>query len=236
MKKLIILGGGGFASEIAETIEQINQASGSVGDVFQIVGFVYDGAENDKDTENWQESLYHLRILGEFDILESMDLFDVDFVCAVSTPEIKKKLVKKIKSLGGKFATLIHPKTILSPKTVMGEGCIIQSNCILTGYGIVLGDFVTLNDNVAIGHRAKVGSFTHINPNTNVSGEAEIGEDVFVGVKATILKAKIGNGAVIGACALVTKDVPDNLMAKGIPAVLFEKSSKRYRDNDVKNV
>lgn len=111
----------------------------------------------------------------------------------------------------------------------MGEGCIIQGNCILMGHNIVLKDFVTINDNVAIGEGSVIGNYCHINPNVNISGETIIEDNVFIGVKATILKAKLGEGSVIGACALITKEVPPNMMAKGIPAVYSEKTSKRYK-------
>jgi acetyltransferase-like isoleucine patch superfamily enzyme len=44
------------------------------------------------------------------------------------------------------------------------------------------------------------------------------GNDVFIGLRATVLTCRIGNGAVINACALVTKDVPPDTIAKGMPA------------------
>ena len=46
--------------------------------------------------------------------------------------------------------------------------------------------------------------------------------------RATVLPVKIGDGAVIGACALITKDVPPNMMAKGIPAKYYEMDRKEY--------
>lgn len=52
-----------------------------------------------------------------------------------------------------------------------------------------------------------------------------IGNDVWLGACATILKgSKIGNGAVIGAKALVKGEIPENAIAVGIPAKVL-----RYR-------
>lgn len=55
-----------------------------------------------------------------------------------------------------------------------------------------------------------------------------IGNDVFVGINVTILDGvKIGNGAVIGACSFVNKDVPDYAIVGGNPAKII-----RFRFND----
>jgi acetyltransferase-like isoleucine patch superfamily enzyme len=67
-----------------------------------------------------------------------------------------------------------------------------------------------------------------MNPHVVISGGTVIGDDVFIGLRATVLPAKIGDGAVIGACALITKDVPPNMMAKGMPAKHYEMDRKEY--------
>ena len=61
--------------------------------------------------------------------------------------------------------------------------------------------------------------------NFNDSKHTEIGNDVWIGTNAVILAGvKIGNGAIIGAGAVVTKDVPDYAIVGGVPAKLI-----RYR-------
>lgn len=51
------------------------------------------------------------------------------------------------------------------------------------------------------------------------SGKVEIGNNVFIGMKSTILKGvKVGNNVIIGANSLVTKDIPDNCVFAGNPA------------------
>ena len=53
------------------------------------------------------------------------------------------------------------------------------------------------------------------------SGEVRIGNNVFIGMNSTILKgAKIGNNVIIGANSLVNKDIPDNVVVAGNPAVV----------------
>lgn len=55
--------------------------------------------------------------------------------------------------------------------------------------------------------------------------EVIIGNDVWIGMRSIIMPGvKIGNGAVIGAGAVVTKDVPDNAIVGGVPSKII-----RYR-------
>ncbi len=55
-------------------------------------------------------------------------------------------------------------------------------------------------------------------------GEVIIGNDVWIGYGVTILSGvNIGDGAVIGACSLVTKDIPPYSIVGGIPAKLIKK-------------
>ena len=54
-------------------------------------------------------------------------------------------------------------------------------------------------------------------------GGVKIGNNVFIGMKSTILKGvRIGNNVIIGANSLVNKDVPDNCVVAGNPAKIVK--------------
>ena len=61
---------------------------------------------------------------------------------------------------------------------------------------------------------------------SNPKTELVIGDDVWIGNRVTILSncRRIGNGAIIGACSVVTKDVPNYAIVAGNPAKVI-----RYR-------
>lgn len=62
-----------------------------------------------------------------------------------------------------------------------------------------------------------------------------IGDDVWIGTRVTILPGvKIGTGAVIGACSVVTKDIPSYAVAVGNPARVIRQRGKKRDPNLLK--
>jgi putative colanic acid biosynthesis acetyltransferase WcaF len=60
-----------------------------------------------------------------------------------------------------------------------------------------------------------------------------IGEDAFVGARAFVLPGiTIGRGAVIGACSVVTKDVPEWIIAAGNPCKLIKPRATKSQDRN----
>lgn len=214
-----MLGAGGFAREVLDTIDIINK---NTDDAILPIGFVYDGGDNDAG------SLIHgLPVLGGLSYLKCVDFNEVQLVAAIGRPVWRRKMVEQAKEFGAKFMSVIHPTVTISKFAKIGEGTIFQRFCGIMP-NVVIGDFFVGNAFTSIGHDSQIGNYVHVNPYGFIAGNSIIGSDVFVGVKATILTCTVGDGAVIGACALVTKDVPNNTLAKGMPAKHYEINEKKY--------
>jgi acetyltransferase-like isoleucine patch superfamily enzyme len=95
-----------------------------------------------------------------------------------------------------------------------------MTGTILTN-DIIVQKGTLINLNCTIGHDCHIGEFSEISPGVNISGNCKIGAYSNIGTNATILpKITIGKNVVIAAGAVVTKDLPDNCMAAGVPAVI----------------
>ena len=71
---------------------------------------------------------------------------------------------------------------------------------------------------------AKIGSGCNICSHCFIENEVVIGDNVWIGDNVTVLpNVHIGKGCVIGANSVVTKDIPDNCIAVGIPAKVIKK-------------
>ncbi len=98
------------------------------------------------------------------------------------------------------------------------------------GYGLYLGHFmcIVISPLTKIGNNCNISQFLNIG--TNEGRGAVIGDNVYIGPHVCIVEdVKIGNNVTIGAGAVVTKDIPENATAAGVPAkVLNYNNPKRY--------
>lgn len=72
-------------------------------------------------------------------------------------------------------------------------------------------------------------------PDLELTSEITIGNNVYIGVRTTILLGtKVGNRCIIGACSLLKGEYPDNSVIAGIPAKVI-KTVDEYKEKAEKN-
>jgi acetyltransferase-like isoleucine patch superfamily enzyme len=87
---------------------------------------------------------------------------------------------------------------------------------------VVCTTAVTIGSRVAIGWGCNIlDSDFHSIDGAPIRAPVVIGDDVWIGINATILKGvSVGDGAIVAAGAVVTRDVPANALVAGNPAVI----------------
>ena len=115
-----------------------------------------------------------------------------------------------------------HPKLYIGDNTVIGRHCMITAkNLIQFGNNVLMGAYVQVID-----HNHGFRANQIIREQKAEIGEVIIGNDVWIGAGAKVLMdSHIGDGAIIGANAVVTGDIPPNAIAVGVPARVI-----RYRE------
>ena len=100
----------------------------------------------------------------------------------------------------------------------IGKNVFVNSGCCFQDQG-----GVTLGDGCLVGHNVVFATLDHDKrPGRRgdmTAAPIVVGKDVWIGAHATILKGvTIGDGAIVAAGAVVTRDVPPNTIAAGVPA------------------
>ncbi|VBB44606.1 putative acetyltransferase [uncultured Paludibacter sp.] len=126
--------------------------------------------------------------------------------------------------VSGSFDIYTGAKIYINKKAqlILGNGYInhnLNLSCfekIEIGKGVVISENVTIRD--SDNHTIKENK-------TSTTQPVKIGNHVWIGVNATILKGvRIGDGAIIAAGAVVNSDIPEKCLAGGIPAKIIKEN------------
>src|SRR5690554_1215969 len=208
MIDIAIFGAGGFGREVKTIIDAINKKE---PDAYNFIGFYDDGIEKDTIVNGFP-------ILGGINELNQIDNA-LALVISIGDPKIKMKILDKVNNPNINYPSIVHPDTSISNDDVqIGEGTIICEGTIIT-CNIKIGNFVVFNLMCTVGHDTVIDDYCAFMPSVNISGEVHIQKSVYVGTGAKIINLlEIGENTVIGAGAVVSKTLPANCTAVGIPA------------------
>lgn len=208
MKDLIIFGASGFGREVAWAVERINAQIPT----WNLLGFMDDA----DDIQGKEINGY--KVLGKTDDIGKYS--DAYYVVAVGASRTREKIVAHMKDVNPsiKFGTVIDPSVALSDLVKIGEGTIICAHTIIT-VNIEIGSHVIINLDCTIGHDAILQDFVTLYPSVNVSGITNIGRCSELGTGLQIIQGKsVGDYSIVGAGAVIVKDIPAKCTAVGSPA------------------
>lgn len=201
-----IYGSGGFAREVAWLAEDCGH---------EVVCFIDDDPSKIG------------RRLNDIDVV-TLDVAASQFpqaviVAGIGSPGARAAVTGRVAERGLQPATLIHPRVERSRRITLGTGLVICAGNILTT-NIVVGDHVHINLDCTIGHDVTLGEFATLAPGVHVSGCVRIGRRAYIGTGAAIINGTlehplvVGDDAVVGAGACVTRSVDPGVTVVGVPA------------------
>lgn len=206
MKRLLIVGAGGFGREVFHWVRQHPDH----GKLWQVAGFLDDKATA---LEGYD---YSPGIIGSIKDYQAApgDLL----VVGLALPKIKKAVVEHLLSRGGEFLTFVHPSAVLGGNVKMGRGTFVCPGAVITS-DVKLGEFVTFNCNSTMGHDAVLESYVTLSGHCDITGFCHVGEGAFFGSHAGMIpRTKVGAWAVVGAGSMVIISVKEGSTVVGVPA------------------
>lgn len=207
MKKLVIIGAGGFGREVQWLIERINEREA----IWELLGYVDDGVEKGTIVDG-------LPVLGTIKELREREE-SLAVVCAVGASVTRQKILEQIlDNTKLEFPNLIDPSVQMSKRIDMGRGNIICAGNILT-VDITMGDFNIVNLDCTVGHDVVFDSYITVYPSVNISGCVEIGEKVELGTGSQIIQGiHIVEDTIVGAGTVVVRNLAEAGTYVGVPA------------------
>jgi sugar O-acyltransferase (sialic acid O-acetyltransferase NeuD family) len=210
-RALLIFGAGGFGREVASWAGRARwQDEG-----FSAVAFIDDNAP--------AVELNGRPVLG---LAQAVERYPGAYVIAtVGDPRLRERLIGKALE-AGLVATvpLVHPNVEYDHDNVrFAEGVVVCAGSILT-VNIAVEAHAQINLDCTVGHDAVIGAYSTLSPGVHISGNVTLEPYAFIGTGAVTVNGhpgrplRIGTGAVVGAGAVVTKDVPGGVTVTGVPA------------------
>jgi sugar O-acyltransferase (sialic acid O-acetyltransferase NeuD family) len=206
----------GVSNELSDVYECINLLGKKV---LQIVINVKEKTR--ERTKDFNTRLQEFNARPLITLLENFTpQIDEEYFVVPTTPRKRGLIAYLTNTYNLQFSHLIHPTAYVSPLAKIGQGVFIGAKSVI-GPGCILMDHVFVNTGVSVGHDTIIHEYVRLNPGCNIAGHVEIFDSAMIGLGASVIQELIiGKGAVVAAGAVVIKDVKENTLVAGVPAIV----------------
>lgn len=199
-RALILLGGGGHASVVADSARAAD---------WRVIGFFDDDPA---------AQLPELVRLGSIDDAGAWcaDNPEAAIHAAVGEPMKRSDWLAHCGDV--KRAIIVHPSAVISSSASIEPGVFIAPRAVINARARI-GAGAIINTGAIVEHDVRVGAFAHVAPGAVVGGGASVSARALVGLGARVLPGvQVGEDATLGAGATATAAVGSSAVAVGTPA------------------
>lgn len=202
MKKLAILGASGHGKVVADIAEQLG---------WEQIVFFDDASKNDDPDGHWSVIGCTQELIGTLGDYQGV-------IVAIGNNQVRHQKLEQLKQIKAPLVSLIHPNATVSTYAQIGAGSVIMAGAVIN-IDAVISDGAIVNTASTIDHDCQLGTCVHVSPGANLAGAVEINDRSWIGIGASVRQSiSIGKDVVVGAGAVVVRDLPDSVTAVGVPA------------------
>lgn len=175
MRDIVIIGFGGHAKSVADSIERTGE--------YKIVG--YTDVQEDTSCDRYE-------YLGTDDMLE--DIYARGVKCAavcvgyMGKGDVRDRLYDMLKRIGFELPVITDPSAVVSETAEIGEGTFIGKGAIVNAEAKV-GKMCIINSKALVEHEDIIGDYSHVAVGANLCGQVKLGDHVFVGSGAVVVQS-----------------------------------------------
>ncbi|MDO9578406.1 MAG: hypothetical protein Q7J16_11020 [Candidatus Cloacimonadales bacterium] len=216
-KKVIILGGLGNGSVIANAIIDANQRG------YDEIGFA--GYLNDREpTGSKIEGLPVLGKLSDVKTFLEQGFYFINTIYRIDGQQERIELFQNLQIPDSALATFIHPLAYVAPNVELGAGCVAMPNAAISS-GVKLGKCCLVMVNATIGHNNTIGDHCHFAAQSCTSSFVEIADGVHLGLNCCVREnLKIGRNSTLGMGSVLLENIGNNEIWAGNPARFIRKT------------
>lgn len=195
-KPLILIGGGGHASVLADIL---------LGQRRDIVAVI---SPNDLSSRAVFTGLVHLTQDEEVKRFSPDSVYLVNGIGMLPRSTLRQRVNQQFLELGYQFETVIASDAHVSRFATIHSGVQILSGARVQT-GAVVGEHTIVNSGALVEHDCQIGAYNHIAPNATLCGDVLTEENVYIGANATVIQGlALEAQSTVGAGAILTQSLP----------------------------
>lgn len=135
---------------------------------------------------------------------------ELEFSVSVGEPRGRELIADRVEGAGYSLATLVDPNWIrIYQSTILEPGVIILNDTVSLDCNVTIRKNVLLQTYTVVGHGTVLGPHCSVSPFSMICGDCKIGRAVFFGAHCAVKEdTAVGDHAIVGMGAVVTRDVP----------------------------
>ena len=215
-KKVIIIGGIGNGSVIAEAIEE---AFGLDSQEVQLAGYL-------NDREPVGSSIERFPVLGKLEdinqFLNDPTYYFINTILRIEGNDERVEMFSKLDIPDERMFTFIHPSVYYPSSLEIGHGSVVMPNCSISS-GVKIKNNSLIMVSCTLGHNSTIHNFCHIAAASCIGSNVNLYDRSHVGLNSTIKEqCSIGENSTLGMGSVLTKNIPANEIWLGVPAKHFK--------------
>ena len=203
--KLLIIGASGHGKVAADIALKMN--------IWQNIAFL-------DDDENIKFSM-GIEVVGKSnEVFEHIN--DCDIFVGIGNNVTRKKIQERLEAEGARIPTLIHSNAILGEQVEVGSGTAVMAGVVINCC-TKIGKGCIINTSASVDHDNVIEDFVHISPGAHLAGTVKVGQGSWLGIGSVVSNnINITSNCMVGAGAVVVKDITETGTYKGVPARRIE--------------